>query len=141
MGENAKDISIFLKIGFICVLIMYILLIIFMSGLPVKPGTGTSIILEIINNLSHIPVYFILTVLIYTCFSIFFDLNYINKLILSVAISMIFGLFMELAQTRVPGRETSIMDLFLNLLGTSIGCYVIYKLRHRMLKQADTGGI
>ena len=114
MGENAKDISIFLKIGFICVLIMYILLIIFMSGLPVKPGTGTSIILEIINNLSHIPVYFILTVLIYTCFSIFFDLNYINKLILSVAISMIFGFFLEFAQTRVPGRVSSILDLFLS---------------------------
>ncbi len=139
MGENAKNMSIFLKIGFICVLIIYILLIIFISGLPVSPCE--SITLQIISNLAHIPVYFILTVLIYTCFSIFFDLSYIVKLIISAAVSMSFGISMELIQASIPGRMTSFIDLMLNLIGIFLGCYVIYKLRHRMLKLVDTRGI
>jgi len=105
--------------------ILYIILIFCLSSIP---DTGKQIIRgeNVISNLAHIPIYTILTYLLFKAFQ--------NKSssstriwIISILCAFIFGIIQEFYQALIPGRTTSLSDVCLNGIGIGLALIIKWK--------------
>jgi len=101
----------------------YLAVLLTASNMPVY-YKSTSLLKQVLHNAMHIPAYFILTWIL---------LIYLNRRSRSrmlyagvIAVSMCFGVTNEIVQSFVPGRDTSLLDVGLNLLGTLLAVYTFH---------------
>lgn len=88
-------------------------------------------ITETIQNLTHVPIYSVLAVLLMKLFNKT-KIEHIKKVIYILLIILVLGALDELHQHFVPGRTASFLDIFLDVIGGIIGL-IIYRyinLRH-----------
>ena len=95
------------------VTILIAIFIFYISSLTFAPGTGTTNLLSIIYH-----------ILIFFFFSLFLFISSVKRnqkarrlFLLTVVISIIYAVLDELHQHFVPGRSSSISDIFLDSLG------------------------
>lgn len=81
-----------------------------------------------IRKLAHFSEYFVLFILAATCFKDFFK-SYLTKAWLFV---FLFSLSDEFHQLFVPGRSGELKDIFIDVLGGSLACLLIYYARKRV---------
>ncbi len=99
----------------ITITIFYMVVIYFLTisekvGFPGETG-------RLINNVAHVPIFFILTTLYLICFNSLnlfsFKLSYLCSLFLAI----IFSLLTEYLQSHISYRTASLMDTFFNFIG------------------------
>ena len=78
---------------------------------------------EIIQNLLHIPMFAILSILIFQISKNYYMGNR-KASIVTFTLCFTFGLLNELIQTFIPGRFGGLMDIVLNSVGSLIGIIV-----------------
>ncbi len=79
-----------------------------------------------VQNLAHIPAYGLLAIL-WTFNLGGHGVARVQTVVMAGIIALLYGVFMELVQTLVPGRYPSLLDCFLNVAGILIAtaCYVM----------------
>lgn len=75
----------------------------------------------------HIPEFFILSYLLFRAFSRE-KISYLQILVLSLAISTLYGVTDEIHQLFVPGRNFSFFDMAFNFIGSSL---ILFKFRKK----------
>lgn len=104
----------------IAITVSYIILILLSSAFP-----DYDIVPSRIQNLMHIPAYFILTILLLQ----FYKNNRINgwkRITLALLSSMAVGLVGEMIQAFIPSRSPSIIDLIRNFAGSLAGIMLFH---------------
>jgi len=83
-------------------------------------------------SLLHIPLYGILTILLFFSIVPFkFKLNspnQIKRLLIAGFIALVVAIADEIYQSFIPGRDASIIDVFLDLIGTTFVSFLFLKL-------------
>ena len=104
------------------VTILIAIFIFYISSLTFAPGTGTTNLLSIIYH-----------ILIFFFFSLFLFISSVKRnqkarrlFLLTVVISIIYAVLDELHQHFVPGRSSSISDIFLDSLGISFSSVIYF---------------
>lgn len=102
--------------------VLYATLIFFISSIPGPQVPGPAGV-----DLSpiHIPEFFILSYLIYRALE---GNDKTKAIILAILLTTAYGLFDEIHQIFVPGRDFSIFDIIFNFLGSSL---ILFKLWNR----------
>lgn len=105
-----------MKKFFLIITIIIAIFIFYISSLP-SPPNPVKANLELIPTLYHIIIFFL--------FSLFLALSSNKKsnktIILILAVSIIYGILDELHQFYVPGRSSSLSDIFLDSSGSVLG--------------------
>jgi VanZ family protein len=105
------------------------MLILFMfSSIPGEwaPLRDTSVLNIKITNILHIPAFTVLFFLwIWALKGLLLNLR--NCYLCALAISILFGVFLEIYQTFVPGRYSSLSDILLNITGVLVGVILANK--------------
>ncbi len=81
---------------------------------------------DAVQNLAHVPAYGFLAILwIFNLGG--YGVARFQTVVMAGIIAFLYGVFMELVQTQVPGRYPSVLDCFLNVAGILIAtsCYVL----------------
>ena len=104
--------------------ILYILGIFYISSMPssVMPGSG-----GIDMSPLHIAEYFILSSLIYRALEAS-KLSRKKRILLSILLSVSYGITDEFHQIFVPGRTFDFIDMVFNFIGSSL---IVYKTRDK----------
>ena len=95
--------------------IIWMIFIFYISSLshPPTPGPGVSYF----GEFTHFTEYFILSLLLLRMFNVY---KFKNGLLLSILISILYGLTDEIHQLVVPYRAFEIKDLIIDSLGASV---------------------
>jgi VanZ family protein len=106
----------------------YMLVIFIMSSIPGNSGLLTrgvlsTILIPTVQNLLHIPLFGLLAILWIIAFKRY-SFKDRSCLTWAVTISMGYGFLDEIYQHFIPGRHTSLTDIFLNLVGVFVGIFV-----------------
>jgi VanZ family protein len=109
----------------------YMLLILITSVIPKgRALKDFHFIIELrpmIQNLLHIPMYAILTILWMQMLKQY-DIGGTKRIVLVFFLSSVFGVLNELIQLTIPGRYASIFDIGLNTIGIVCGISVYFLL-------------
>ncbi len=115
------------------------LLILASSLIPMdRDVQGLQFIIDLkpsVQNLLHIPMFAILTILLLKIFNTY-DLGKWKSIAMVFALAGIYGLINEAVQFYIPGRYVGILDIGMNLFGAMVGIFVylwVEKLRPRLL--------
>lgn len=118
----------------ITLLILYSLLILAGSFIPMDGSSKTfAIFMDLkptIQNLLHIPIFALLSILLLQVLD-GFGIQNRKKIIISMSALFVFGILNELLQILVPGRYPGIMDIALNILGALLGIWIFFHLVHK----------
>ncbi len=118
---NQKLPTIGITVGYMAVLLI-------LSVIPDTHSTENPLMLvpPSVQNLAHIPAYGLLAIL-WTFNLGGHGVARFQTVVMAGIIALLYGVFMELVQTLVPGRYPSLLDCFLNVAGISIAtaCYVM----------------
>ncbi len=75
----------------------------------------------LIRKLAHLSVYFVFGILIYLFIKTF---NIKNKIVISIILSCLFASTDELHQYFIDGRTSSIVDVFIDTIGSTLGIFL-----------------
>ena len=92
----------------------------YMSLRPTVEGVHVNYAKQVFNNFLHIPTYGLLAYFIlHCCYSL-----KIKTYFLAAMLTIVYGVFIEFCQSFIPGRFSSLTDIFLNTIGVilSLGC-------------------
>lgn len=83
---------------------------------------------------AHVLVYLILFILLFNALSFSFNnLKNPNLIIVSFALTVLYGISDEIHQSFVPLREGKVLDIIFDVLGAVIGSYIIWSLQVKTL--------
>ncbi len=106
----------------------YMAVLLILSVIPDTHSTENPLMLvpPSVQNLAHIPAYGLLAIL-WTFNLGGHGVARVQTVVMAGIIALLYGVFMELVQTVVPGRYPSVLDCFLNVAGILIAtaCYVM----------------
>lgn len=94
------------------------------------PGISFELITMIIRKMAHFFLYFVLGILVGS-------VTFANKkwCILSLLICLIYACTDEIHQVFVPGRSGQLKDVFIDLIGSSVGIYLYNWFRRKKIAQ------
>jgi len=109
---------------------LLLMALIFMeSSIPMDGGPDDIKFLTDLNpnfqNLLHIPLYACLSFL-WIRFFVQLRVNTAKRVVLTLFVTILYGLLDEFHQTFVPGRFGGLLDLYLDILGAITGVCVFY---------------
>jgi VanZ family protein len=103
------------------------------SVMPSLTASSNSFITAVLKNSLHIPIYLVLTLMLFLFYrrSHFFSHNKRRALALAAATSFVIGVCIEIIQTFVPYRTADLFDIALNLWGILIFIVSVHYYWHR----------
>jgi VanZ family protein len=108
----------------------------FIFFLSSKPGlaVATGFLDFATRKPAHVMVYLILFILLFNALSCTFNnFKKTNLIILSFAVTVLYGISDEIHQSFVPLREGKVLDIIFDALGAVIGSYIIWTLQVKTL--------
>ncbi len=123
---NQKLPTIGITVGYMAVLLI-------LSVIPDTHSTENPLMLvpPSVQNLAHIPAYGLLAIL-WTFNLGGHGVARFQAVVMAGIIALLYGVFMELVQTLVPGRYPSVLDCFLNVAGILIATASYVMVSHKV---------
>ena len=118
-------------------LIVYWIILLIATSIPAQsvPSFGVG------DKVNHLLAYFILSIFLYLTFS-FQEKSIVakrNAVLLTIAITLLYGVLDELHQMLIPGRSAELLDWTADAVGAVCGVLIISFLLKKFKKKAERG--